>query len=762
MGFKLRRFLSPAHAGWLKGLDLASESQVETSILLEPRRILSSEEQARFQRSFRARSEVEEQYLGGNDVYILLSPEVKRSLEVVRRIQDAPPADRLAFARNPFMFLKDTNSETEPPFCESRSFSDRVTGLGRLEKVTLPWQILGSQGWLPPRTMKIDVGGSIVEITPALLDGAIVDVELAIGKGEPTALVDGLELPASLETRDALLTARADLDARAAIETNPRRHSEDNPPPHERVGLQVTRNLEEAEYLARHAERSAVNFDLPKIDSELKAHQVSAVGWLQQRWMNGRRGALLADDMGLGKSFSTLAFMVWLRSAMQALLISARPMLIVAPVSLLKTWEIEHKRHIGTNTCAFTDIVRAYGQGLPRRAAGRDIDTGIAMLDMDQLTTDRFGKPTCVLTTYETLRDYQQSFAAIHFAVIVLDEAQRVKNPASLTWHAVSAMHSDFWLALTGTPVENRLADLWAIADIIEPGYLGSLRAFSKTYETEFDESALRGLKRSLEHAGDGAPFMLRRLKEHVLDGIPAKHEHVHPLPMPPVQALAYADVVESANDRIAPKQMLAIVQRLRETSLHPLKPAECSQAAYVSSSARFQSLFAILNQVYVASEKALVFLDRNLIEAYLAKLIQQQFRLATLPPIINGTVPGPKRQQLVDDFQQTPGFGVMILSPKAGGVGLTLTAANHVIHLSRWWNPAVEDQSTDRVYRIGQRKPVHVHYLQATLPLQPGQSFDERLHVLLQKKRALSRDLLWPFESEKSDSETLLGITPA
>jgi SNF2 family DNA or RNA helicase len=102
-----------------------------------------------------------------------------------------------------------------------------------------------------------------------------------------------------------------------------------------------------------------------------------------------------------------------------------------------------------------------------------------------------------------------------------------------------------------------------------------------------------------------------------------------------------------------------------------------------------------------------------------------------------------------------------MILSPKAGGVGLTLTAANHVIHLSRWWNPAVEDQSTDRVYRIGQRKAVHVHYLQATLPSQPGQSFDERLHVLLEKKRGLSRELLWPFENEAGDAATLLGRSP-
>jgi SNF2 family DNA or RNA helicase len=231
---------------------------------------------------------------------------------------------------------------------------------------------------------------------------------------------------------------------------------------------------------------------------------------------------------------------------------------------------------------------------------------------------------------------------------------------------------------------------------------------------------------------------------------------------MPAVQSSAYEEIVESAHDTVAPKQMLVVIQRLREVSLHPLRPTDCAPSAYIDASARFQSLFTILDRIHKAGEKALVFLDRNIIEAYLARLIQLRFGLPALPAIINGTVPGPKRQALVNAFQTGTGFDVMILSPKAGGVGITLTAANHVIHLSRWWNPAVEDQSTDRVYRIGQRKPVHVHYLQATLPAHPGQSFDERLHVLLDKKRGLSRDLLWPFESESSDAASLLGRNPS
>jgi hypothetical protein len=203
---------------------------------------------------------------------------------------------------------------------------------------------------------------------------------------------------------------------------------------------------------------------------------------------------------------------------------------------------------------------------------------------------------------------------------------------------------------------------------------------------------------------------------------------------------------------------MLAVVQQLREISLHPMQPGEAQPVEYISASSRFLSLFTILDDVKSKDEKALIFVDRNLVEAYLARLIQTRYSLNRLPSIINGEVAGAKRQSFVDAFQSRSGFDVMILSPKAGGVGLTLTAANHVIHLSRWWNPAVEDQSTDRAYRIGQRKPVHVYYLQATLDDRPSHSFDERLHGLLVKKRALSRDLLWPFQTDEDDATALLG----
>jgi len=171
-------------------------------------------------------------------------------------------------------------------------------------------------------------------------------------------------------------------------------------------------------------------------------------------------------------------------------------------------------------------------------------------------------------------------------------------------------------------------------------------------------------------------------------------------------------------------------------------------------------ALFETLDQVRHDGDKALIFLESLEMQKYLAALIKRRYALADLPMIISGEVSGSKRQERVDRFQSDPNFDAMILSPKAGGVGLTLTRANHVIHLSRWWNPAVEDQCTDRVYRIGQDKPVHVYYLQAVHPTISEHSFDVKLHALLDRKRALSRQLLLPSSFADGDASELYNET--
>jgi SNF2 family DNA or RNA helicase len=388
---------------------------------------------------------------------------------------------------------------------------------------------------------------------------------------------------------------------------------------------------------------------------------------------------------------------------------------------------------------------------------GAEIDLGQSTLDRGRLAAARW-----LLTTYETLRDYQHSLGAIRFAAAVFDEAQKIKNPGALATHAAKAVNADFVIGLTGTPVENRLADLWSIVDRIHEGFLGDLKSFSGCYEVkDAPVERLEELKSTVSQPRADLPaLMLRRMKDAHLPGLPEKSEEVRTGTMPAVQAAAYRRAVELAR-RQSKGDVLRALQAIRAISLHPLEPDQAADANFVDASARWQLTFEILGEIARRAEKALIFLETIALQPVLATLIQKRFGLERQPMIINGQVAGNKRQQRVQAFQHgDAGFDTIILGPRAAGLGLTLTAANHVIHLSRWWNPAVEDQCTDRVYRIGQDRPVIVHIPQAIYPSNPESSFDRRLHQLLQKKRALSRDLLAPPAAGEQEVRELYETT--
>jgi hypothetical protein len=318
---------------------------------------------------------------------------------------------------------------------------------------------------------------------------------------------------------------------------------------------------------------------------------------------------------------------------------------------------------------------------------------------------------------------------------------------------------------MTGTPVENRLRDLWSIMDVLCPGALGRSRDFDRRFPAE-DSEALARLRSLLgDEQGERAPRMLRRLKADHLPGLPAKRVHAKAIIMPAKQARAYEEVVRRAiagRGMMSERDgMLQVLHALRGISLHPIDPADAPDdlAAYAADSARLIWALEVLDEIARKGEKALIFLENLAMQDRLAGLIQQRYRLLRAPERIHGGVPGAKRQQIVERFQQAPpGFDVMILSPRAGGVGLTITAANHVIHLSRWWNPAVEDQSTDRVFRIGQDKEVNV-YLPLAVHPEPAigpSSFDLRLDALISRKRALSGHMLAPPDGGDGDIATL------
>jgi SNF2 family DNA or RNA helicase len=314
-------------------------------------------------------------------------------------------------------------------------------------------------------------------------------------------------------------------------------------------------------------------------------------------------------------------------------------------------------------------------------------------------------------------------------------------------------MNANFVIGLTGTPIENRIEDLWCVMDRVSPGYLGSLKDFSARYGNE-DADSLRELKTKLDEPAAACPgIMLRRMKTDHLKGLPDRKISNREATMPAAQASAYEEVVAAARSGKRSKgEMLKAIHDMRGISLHPYGRSAIdvtdpqAREAWISDSARVAQTREVLRDVRRKQEKALVYIEDRNVQQTFAEVIAAEFEMDAVPAIINGSVSGSKRQDIVNRFQQSSrGFDILVLSPKAAGIGLTITAANHVIHLSRWWNPAVEDQCNDRVYRIGQERQVFVHIPMALHPRFQKASFDAKLDELLERKRALSRDMLAP-----------------
>ena len=693
-------------------------------------------------------------YLLDDGQILFLDPTLQRALRVVREAQSAGPEARAAFARAPQRRIAEALGEEGAAaaslFVETQQFSERVSGVDLWRKPVLPWVKPKPNSWLP-EAFGLWVGdppeGERVEIAPERIDEALDAVESAVREQRATFEFDGHAVPATEQTRAAL----ADLKELADAADRP--EAAEEAPSGRRYFLQVRDNLEDVTYaplaVAPRAREQALPAFPATVRSLPKPHQTAGFAWLVQCWRAGVPGVLLADDMGLGKTFQALSFLAWLRAGEA----QPRPVLIVAPTGLLANWRAEIERHLAPD--ALGPVIPVYGDALARmrNGAGRDIETGASAI-----STEGWAHAGVVLTTYETMRDYHLSFARQPFAAILYDEAQKLKNPASQMTRAAKTLNGRLSIAMTGTPVENRLQDLWSVLDVVHPGVLGSSKAFEARYPSS-DREALRQLN-DLLTGGDGGrpPLLLRRMKDECLDSLPKKHVHKLPRPMPRVQADAYDRVIRRAlATKGQPGRMLEVLHGLRGVSLHPTPP-EAAGADYATDSARLATTFQALDRIHADGEKALIFCESLAMQALLAVEIARRYGLPHPVARINGGVAGDQRQNAVDAFQAGPrGFDAMILSPKAGGVGLTLTAANHVIHLSRWWNPAVEDQATDRAFRIGQTRDVHVYLPQSEHPdpaIAPT-SFDLKLDALMERKRELSRGLLLPGDDE-SDASAL------
>jgi len=694
---------------------------------------------------FRRFDDVRAQYAVSDGLYVHLEPRLRRALSVVRRLQDADRATRLNFVQNPQLHLKDAlaaeldadeiDAIVEDVFVETEEYSQRVVGIGIWAPPILPWLARRANDWLPER-FAVEFAGKTVVLTPDDVPALTSKVQEAIASGAAEASWNDTAIPATEQTLATLqqITGQEKPKDKDGAGGKSSKDKKDKP---DTYAAQIHDNLEDVEY-RRTPKRRTLQENTPSLPSRVattpKKHQREGLEWLQACWHEGYPGALLADDMGLGKTWQSLAFMAWLRQIYQK-----KPILVVAPTGLLKNWEDEHGTHLTDG--GLGRPFKAYGGGLKplRSPGGKDVEQGNATLDLEPLKNARW-----VLTTYETLRDFHLSFGLIDFCCVVFDEIQKAKNPASMIWRGAATAKAEFSLGLTGTPIENRLEDLWSIVEILWPGRLGELKSFSKEYQPD-NHPALEKLHDELLTRQDGQlPLILRRLKDDELEGLPAKHIHPIRREMPREQADAYRAAVDQGRSG---QPMLATLSALRGISLTPFWPehAITDVDAFIARSARMQICFEVLDQIHMKGERALLFLESLELHDVLAGIIKDRYGLPHLPLRISGKIRGDHRKAMVDRFQSGVGFDVMILSPKAGGVGLTATAANHVIHLSRWWNPAVEDQCTDRIYRIGQQRAVHVHIPLAVHPDFGDQSFDLLLDVLLTDKRHLSRRILIP-----------------
>ncbi len=688
--------------------------------------------------------------------YVVVSERLQKALSAVRQLRRSSPQERKKAVLHPEaviaeMIGEDNEDENQHSlFVETANYSDRVLDVAEWVPPIVPWIKVQGQEWIPSDTFGFRVGDTEIALTDDGLSTAIDEVELAIAKGEPTATVDGGKVPATEETLSSLRDLKAAIQARKDNGESPAKSKSSH------NVLIIQTNFEDSAFARAVVGSRPGQVCLPDcLKTEPKKHQIDGLTWLQSHWISGSAGALLADDMGLGKTFQALAFVAWLRELMFAGHIEKKPILIVAPVGLLRNWEAEHEMHLMSP--GLGDVTRAYGEHIKFLKQGNHKD-GSAGLDMSRLSSSDW-----VLANYEAISDYQLTFGAIKFACVVFDEAQRIKTPSARMTHAAKALNSKFTLAMTGTPVENRLADLWCIADAVQPQALGLLKEFSKKYETVGAEASIAELRHQIwqeeEHIENGSPLMmLRRLKTQKLKGLPAKHEHVIRKEMPLEQANAYNHALAHRQVK-GPAGMLGTIQALRAISLHPNLYGSGQVEFQPEKSARFLIALEILDRCHELNEKALIFLESLELQSaeQFPLILKQRYKLETLPLVINGDVGTSVRQDRVDEFQSRKGFDVMILSPKAGGVGITLTAANHVIHLSRWWNPAVEDQCSDRAYRIGQTKDVHIYYPMAIAPTSPESSFDLKLDQLMTRKKQLSQQLLAPPTITKDDYAELM-----
>ncbi len=539
----------------------------------------------------------------------------------------------------------------------------------------------------------LQAGSSLVQV-----GGRWVRLDAAAARRALAAVAEHRAVHGELSTVELLrLAAELDAEAERAFERSDALIHQ--PPP-----VRGTAWL--GPLLAGLPDESLADGDVPdSFSGTLRHYQQRGLGWLQFLDRVGL-GGCLADDMGLGKTPTALAHLAGRDG----------PHLVVCPLSVVRNWQREAAR--------FTPLQRV----LVHHGAGRVKD--------DRLV-HAIAEADVVITTYQLLARDLETLASVAWGTVVLDEAQTIKNAHTKAARASRHLRADQVVALTGTPVENRLGELWSILDVTTPGLLGSERSFKERFaqpiERERDAAAVAAL-RTLT-----SPFILRRTKadKSLVPELPDKIEQIAWAPLTREQAAMYQGVVDQLlNDAQQESGMrrrglvLASLTRLKQICNHPVN-ALADGSALANRSGKLARFDELVDDLLEADERALVFTQFKAMGDLLVRHLQERSELHV--PFLHGGVSKARRDAMVDRFQEGLGAPLLLVSLKAGGTGLNLTAASRVVHYDRWWNPAVEDQATDRAWRIGQTRSVFVHKLvcQGTI--------EEKVSALIDDKRALA-----------------------
>jgi len=470
-------------------------------------------------------------------------------------------------------------------------------------------------------------------------------------------------------------------------------------------GAEVNVDNELMEMITKIKEKDEIK--VPKeLNANLRKYQVTGYSWLVQNIKTGF-GSILADDMGLGKTLQVLTTILYLKNEG---LIKKSKVLIIAPTSLLTNWQEEIKK--------FTPTLTSYIYHGQNRVFPED-------------------EYDIYLTSYGVIRRDEEIFENKRWFLCVVDEAQNIKNPTTKQSRAIKSIKAKHKIALSGTPVENRLSEYWSIFDFINKGYLTSLKKFRRNYiipiEKERSSDVLNNFKLITE------PFILRRLKsdKSVIKDLPDKNTNDIYCNLTTKQSALYQEVLNSAIDEVEAHEgmkrkglVLKLINSLKQICNHPAHFTKSSKAN-ISDSGKMEVLMNMVENILESDEKVLIFTQYVQMGDIMKKLIEDKFNTEVL--FLHGSLSRMKRDELINKFQNNSQNKIFILSLKAGGTGLNLTAASNVIHYDLWWNPAVENQATDRAYRIGQDENVMVYRF-----ITKG-TFEEQINDMIHDKEELA-----------------------